>query len=41
MSISAYHKPTDKVAIPKLILGMRPDYNIKLNNFFEEDFYCD
>ena len=41
MSLSAYHKPTDKEAIPRLILGMRPDYNIVLNNFYEEDFYCD
>ena len=41
MSLSAYHKPTDKVAIPKLIREMRQDYSIKLNNFYEEDFYCD
>jgi len=41
LALSAYHKPTDKVAIPKLIREIRPDYNIKVNNFYEEDFYCD
>jgi len=41
LSISAYHKPTDKEALPRVIREMRPDYKIKLNNFYEEDFYCD
>ncbi len=40
LSLSAYHKPEDKVELPKLIKTIRNDYNIKLNNFSEEVFYC-
>ena len=41
LSISAYHKPTDKTRLPEVIGGIRDDYRIMLNIFGEEDFYCD
>jgi hypothetical protein len=41
LSFSAYHKPTDKVRLPQLVKNIRADYRIKLNSFYEEDFYCD
>jgi FkbM family methyltransferase len=41
LSLSAYHKPTDKTRLPEVILSIRPDYRIKLNNYAEDDFYCD
>jgi len=41
LTLSAYHKPEDKEALPKAILGIRDDYKIRLNHFQEEDFYCE
>jgi len=41
LSFSAYHLPTDKERLPKVVLSIRPDYKIKLNNYWEEDFYCE
>ncbi len=40
LSFSAYHKPSDKVRLPKTVLGIRSDYQIRLNAFSEEVFYC-
>lgn len=40
LSLSAYHKLTDKEILPKVIKSIRKDYKIILNNFDEEDFYC-
>lgn len=40
LSLSAYHKPDDKVKLPKRIKSIREDYKIVLNTFDEEDFYC-
>ena len=41
LSFSAYHKPTDKERLPKIVKSIRPDYRITLNKFSEEDFYCE
>ena len=41
LSFSAYHLPTDKERLPKVVLSIRPDYKIKLNKYAEEDFYCE
>jgi FkbM family methyltransferase len=41
LSLSAYHKKDDKVELPKTIKFLRGDYKIILNEFDEEDFYCD
>ncbi len=41
LSFSAYHKPTDKTRLPEVVRSIRSDYNIKLNHYDEEDFYCD
>ena len=41
LSFSAYHKPTDKERLPKIVKSIRPDYKITLNKFSEEDFYCE
>lgn len=41
LSFSAYHLPTDKERLPKIVKSIRPDYKIKLNKFAEEDFYCE
>jgi FkbM family methyltransferase len=41
LSFSAYHKPTDKTRLPEVVRSIRPDYKIKLNSFYEEDFYCE
>ncbi len=40
LSFSAYHFPSDKTVLPKVVKGIRGDYRIKLNHFAEEDFYC-
>lgn len=40
LSFSAYHKPEDKVILPKIVKKLREDYKIVLNKFDEEDFYC-
>ncbi len=40
LSLSAYHKPSDKKRLPKIIKSIRKDYKIILNSFDEEDFYC-
>jgi len=40
LSFSAYHKPDDKVRLPKTVKSIREDYKIVLNKFDEEDFYC-
>jgi len=41
LSFSAYHKPTDKTRLPEVVRSIRSDYNIRLNHYVEEDFYCD
>jgi FkbM family methyltransferase len=41
LSFSAYHRPNDKKILPEVVLGIRPDYNIKLLRRAEEDFYCE
>lgn len=41
LSISAYHKPTDKTRLPEIIMKIRNDYKITLNSYGEPDFYCD
>jgi len=41
LSFSAYHLPTDKERLPKVVRSIRPDYKIKLNRYAEEDFYCE
>jgi len=41
LSLSAYHRPTDKIRLPKIIKSIRPDYKIELLNRGEEDFYCE
>jgi FkbM family methyltransferase len=41
LSFSAYHKPTDKTRLPEVVRSIRPDYRIRLNSFYEEDFYCE
>jgi len=41
LSLAAYHRPADKKALPKVILGLRGDYKITLNTFAEHDFYCE
>lgn len=40
LSFSAYHLPTDKERLPNVVKSIRPDYNIELNKYGEEDFYC-
>ena len=40
LSFSAYHKPSDKKILPEVVLGIRPDYNIKILARAEETFYC-
>ncbi len=40
LSLSAYHKTSDKKRLPKIIKSLREDYKIALNNFDEENFYC-
>ena len=41
LSFSAYHLPTDKERLPKIVKSIRSDYKITLNKFAEEDFYCE
>jgi len=41
LSFSAYHKPTDKQILPKVVKEIRKDYKIKLLKRAEEDFYCE
>ena len=41
LTFSAYHKPTDKVILPEVVRSIRRDYNIRLYNFADEDFYCE
>jgi FkbM family methyltransferase len=41
LTFSAYHKPSDKVILPKIVKKIRGDYKIKLIDRFEEDFYCE
>jgi|GEM_PF-1601590 len=41
LSFSAYHLPTDKERLPKVVLSIRPDYRIKLNKYADENFYCE
>ena len=41
LSLSAYHKPTDKDRLPKIIKSIREDYKITLNHSGEETFYCE
>lgn len=41
LSFSAYHKPTDKQRLPAVVNSIRNDYNIVLNTYGEDDFYCD
>jgi len=41
LSFSAYHLPTDKERLPKVVLSIRPDYKIKLNRYADENFYCE
>ena len=40
LSFSAYHRPEDKEVLPKIVKSIRPDYEISLNKFAEEDFFC-
>jgi FkbM family methyltransferase len=40
LALSAYHKITDIKRLPEVIKGIRNDYNIKLLNRAELDFYC-
>jgi len=40
ISMSAYHLPTDKDELPKLIRSIRPDYICELHQDVEEDFVC-
>ncbi|MEM3542742.1 MAG: FkbM family methyltransferase [archaeon] len=40
LSLSAYHRPEDKKTLPEVIKSIRSDYNIKLNKYGDEDFYC-
>ncbi|MFA4960760.1 MAG: FkbM family methyltransferase [Candidatus Pacearchaeota archaeon] len=40
LSLSAYHKPSDKKELPELIKNIREDYSVRLNKFSEEDLYC-
>jgi hypothetical protein len=41
LSFSAYHRPTDKQLLPATVRNICPEYKITLNNFCEEDFYCE
>jgi FkbM family methyltransferase len=41
LTFSAYHKQSDKVRLPEVVASIRNDYRIKLNKFYEEDFFCD
>jgi len=41
LSFSAYHKPTDKQTLPKIVKELRKDYKIRLLKIVEEDFYCE
>ncbi len=41
LSFSAYHRPTDKTTLPRVVLGIRKDYRIRLNTFAEHDLYCE
>jgi len=41
LSFSAYHFKEDKAELPKVVNGIRGDYKCTLNNFGEEDFYCE
>lgn len=38
ISCSAYHLPEDKEEIPKLVLGIEPNYKYRLEKYAEEDF---
>ena len=41
LSFAAYHKPTDKQTLPKVVKEIRKDYKIKLLKRADEDFYCE
>jgi FkbM family methyltransferase len=41
LSLSAYHRPSDRKTLPEIVRGLRGDYKIKLHRFAEHDFYCE
>jgi len=41
LTFSAYHKQSDKIRLPEVVTSIRNDYRIKLNKYYEEDFFCD
>jgi FkbM family methyltransferase len=40
LSLSAYHKPTDKTVLPATLLAIEKGYDIKLLSYDDEVFYC-
>jgi FkbM family methyltransferase len=40
LSLSAYHKPTDKTVLPATLLAIEKGYGIKLLSYDDEVFYC-
>jgi predicted O-methyltransferase YrrM len=41
LSFSAYHNPSDKEVLPKIVRDIESKYEITLNSYAEEDFYCE
>ncbi|MDT8286971.1 MAG: FkbM family methyltransferase [Elusimicrobiales bacterium] len=40
LSFASYHRPSDKLDLPAVVRGIRPDYRITLNSHAEDDIFC-